>query len=90
MDTVDGVFAACFERPETEQRVDFRIRRADGRDTFVALRRINPFVKAVLVSGYDLNGQTRTVLDEGLRGFLKKPFDEAELIRRVEDVLGEP
>jgi len=59
-----------------------------GRDAFVAMRRINPDIKALLVSGYSIDGEARSILDEGVLGFLQKPFRVAEFGRAVADALG--
>ena len=59
-----------------------------GRDTFIALRRINPRIKALLSSGYPINGEARNILDEGVVGFLQKPFRIAALSQMVAQALG--
>jgi PAS domain S-box-containing protein len=52
-----------------------------GRDTFHALKAIHPAVQVVLSSGYSLTGDAQTLLDEGVIGFLQKPFQSRELTR---------
>ena len=52
-----------------------------GRDTFRALRAINPEVRVVLSSGYSLTGEAQCILEEGAIGFLQKPFQSRELTR---------
>ena len=59
----------------------------NGRDTFLALRRINPKVKALLASGHSLDGEAQAVLDEGALGFVPKPFEQTELARKVAEAL---
>jgi PAS domain S-box-containing protein len=54
-----------------------------GRDTFLAMRQINPAVKAILSSGYSMNGQAQGILDEGVLDFIQKPYRLAELSRKV-------
>ena len=58
-----------------------------GRDTFVAMRQINPKVKAILSSGYTIDGEVKTILDEGILSFLQKPFRSAGLCKAVTEAL---
>ena len=58
-----------------------------GRETFLAMRRINPDIRALLSSGYSLNGEAQGILDEGMKGFLQKPFHVRELARAVAETL---
>jgi len=51
----------------------------NGRDCFRALKRIDPEVKAVLSSGFGLNGEVQETIDEGMLGFVQKPYHLAEL-----------
>jgi PAS domain S-box-containing protein len=58
-----------------------------GRDAFLAMRRINPQLRAILSSGYSLNGEAQAILDEGVLSFIGKPFRRAELAGRVAEAL---
>jgi len=58
-----------------------------GRDVFRALQKVNPTVRVVLVTGFSLNGEAQTILDEGARAFLQKPFRVEALLDAVERVL---
>ncbi len=60
-----------------------------GRDTFQALRRINPDVRAILSSGYSIEGEAQAILDEGVLGFIGKPFQLVELSEKVAAALSE-
>jgi two-component system, cell cycle sensor histidine kinase and response regulator CckA len=46
----------------------------DGKSTFYALRRINPAVRVILMSGYSVDGAAQGLLDEGALAFIRKPF----------------
>ena len=59
-----------------------------GRDAFIAMREINPQVKALLSSGYGIDGEAQSTLDEGVLGFLKKPYRLTELSHKIADALG--
>jgi signal transduction histidine kinase len=70
--------------------LDLMMPRLGGRDTFAAMRRIDPSVRVLVVSGLPLDGEAQLVLDEGAAGFLSKPFERAELLRKVADAIAPP
>jgi two-component system cell cycle sensor histidine kinase/response regulator CckA len=59
----------------------------NGRETFLAMRAVNPRVRALLASGYSLEGEARAALECGARGFVQKPYDSATLARKIVEVL---
>ena len=59
----------------------------NGKDTFEELKRINPKVKVLLVSGYSLNKQIEEMMDSGCNGFIQKPFDIIQLSQKIREVL---
>jgi CheY-like chemotaxis protein len=59
----------------------------NGRDTYDALKQINPDVKVLLVSGYSLNKQIEELMDRGCNGFIQKPFDIVQLSQKLREVL---
>jgi CheY-like chemotaxis protein len=59
-----------------------------GKDTYDALKKINPEVKVLLVSGYSLNKQIEELMDLGCNGFIQKPFDIVQLSQKLREVLG--
>ncbi|MBI5367505.1 MAG: PAS domain-containing protein [Planctomycetes bacterium] len=59
-----------------------------GRDTFAALRQMNPAVKVLVSSGYSIDGEARSILADGALGFLPKPYNRAELVGKVAEALG--
>ncbi len=60
-----------------------------GKETFIAMREINPDVLAFLSSGYSINGEAQSILDEGVKGFLQKPYRKNDLLAKIAEVLGE-
>ena len=60
-----------------------------GKETFIALRKINPNIKALLASGYSIDGEAQEILEEGVLGFVHKPFTIQELEKAITDVLAE-
>jgi len=50
-----------------------------GRATYLALRKLAPAVRVLLVSGYALNEEVQEILDLGVRGYLPKPHTIEQL-----------
>jgi CheY-like chemotaxis protein len=67
--------------------LDMAMPEMGGRDTFLAMRQINPQIRALLSSGYSLNEEAQGILNEGVLGFVAKPYGHAELSRRVAEAL---
>ena len=58
-----------------------------GGETFDELKRINPRIKAILSSGYSLNGEAKTILGRGVKAFIQKPFLVDQLSLAIREVL---
>jgi CheY-like chemotaxis protein len=58
------------------------------RETFQALRAINPAVRVLVFSGYALDGDAQALLDDGALDFLRKPFSLSEFSRKLSNLLG--
>ena len=58
-----------------------------GADCFSALRRLQPDLNVLLCTGYDRNHAVQELLDQGVAGFIQKPYDLHELSRAVGSVL---
>ena len=58
-----------------------------GSDTFNVLKELCPDAKIILSSGYSINGQAKSILERGCRGFIQKPFSMKELSTRLRQVL---
>jgi len=58
-----------------------------GAQCFAELRRRDPAVKVLIVSGYALEGEARGCLDGGAFGFLEKPYAVAQLLAAIALVL---
>jgi DNA-binding NarL/FixJ family response regulator len=59
----------------------------DGADCFEALKTVIPHVRAILTTGYGLDGHAQDTLDAGMVGYLQKPFHSEDLVHAVEDAL---
>lgn len=60
-----------------------------GKACAEALIRLNPRVKVLIASGYAVNGRLEETLRTGAKGFIAKPYELREILRRVRDVLDE-
>ncbi|MFC1554553.1 PAS domain S-box protein [candidate division KSB1 bacterium] len=60
-----------------------------GRETNLALRKMDPNVKVILSSGYSQNGKATQILNEGVLGFIQKPYRLEELSKIVAETLSE-
>ncbi len=58
-----------------------------GGDAFIEMRNINPGIKAILSSGFSLNGEAQKMIKEGIIGFIKKPYKKIELEKKIIDAL---
>jgi CheY-like chemotaxis protein len=67
--------------------LDMVMPRLGGHETFVAMQKINPRIRALLSSGYSLNGDAQTILDEGVLGFVGKPYQRTDLAQKISEAL---
>ncbi len=58
-----------------------------GGDAYLGLKEINPVIKAILSSGYSMNGDAVKILENGCNGFIQKPFNMSELSGKIREVL---
>ena len=61
-----------------------------GSECFAELRRIRPESKILLCTGYDRNHAVQELLNQGVVGFIQKPYDLDELARVCADALKQP
>ena len=50
-----------------------------GKETFSKLQKINPQLRAVILSGFSLNEQIQELLDAGAISYISKPFEQKQL-----------
>lgn len=58
-----------------------------GHEAFLAMREVNPKVKALLSSGYSMDGEAQSILDDGVTGFVGKPYRQTGLSMKVAEAL---
>jgi two-component system cell cycle sensor histidine kinase/response regulator CckA len=66
--------------------LDFNMPRFNGAETLEFLRKLNPSVKVIAVSGFKATDLPRN-FQEGVERFIGKPFSNDELLQTIEDVL---
>lgn len=55
----------------------------NGRETFTAIRKINPEVPVIIASGFTKDDEMFTLKNQGLSGFIQKPYSRLELAEIV-------
>ncbi len=58
-----------------------------GGETYDRLKKMDPELKALLASGYSIDGQAREILNRGCDGFIQKPFDIADLSTKLREII---
>ena len=58
-----------------------------GGKLYERLKDMNPGIKALLSSGYGIDGQAMEILKKGCNGFIQKPFGLADLSRKVREII---
>jgi two-component system cell cycle sensor histidine kinase/response regulator CckA len=69
--------------------LDMVMPKESGKQVFIEMRKINPEVKVILMSGFRKDQRVQEVLAMGVKGFLQKPFNQEELLSAVEAILQE-
>ena len=69
--------------------LDLNMPRMGGEETFLKLRRIRGDIPVVLCSGYNERDLSVSLREQGLAGFVHKPYDLTALRRIIQEVLGD-
>ncbi len=64
--------------------LDMVMPRMDGKDTFLALRQIDPDLRILVATGYSQHDHVQDLLDRGAIGLLEKPYKLDVLARELE------
>ena len=67
--------------------LDMIIPGMNGGETYDRLKKLNPDIKAILSSGYSINGEATKILDRGCSGFIQKPFSIKQLSQKIREIL---
>jgi two-component system cell cycle sensor histidine kinase/response regulator CckA len=58
-----------------------------GGETYDRMKEVNPKVRALLSSGYSIEGRATQILERGCDGFIQKPFTLKNLSRKIRQIL---
>jgi CheY-like chemotaxis protein len=58
-----------------------------GAETFAELKKIDPDVPVIIISGYSLRDEVNELLAQGCKGFLQKPFLIPEMFKAISRVI---
>ena len=67
--------------------LDFFLPILDGDAVFDELRALNPNINVVLSSGFAEQNKISSMLTQGLRGFMPKPYTSERLLMQVRSIL---
>lgn len=66
---------------------DYKMPGLDGLETLAKIASMNPEIIRILLTGYATMKAAIEATNEGLDGFLTKPFDNVELRRRIQEIV---
>jgi two-component system cell cycle sensor histidine kinase/response regulator CckA len=58
-----------------------------GEEAFLAMKKINPGIKALLSTGYSQAGRVSEILSKGVKGFIQKPYEFNQLLAKLRQIL---
>jgi len=61
----------------------------DGKETFYALKSLDPNVRVLLSTGYAMDESAQTLIDQGALGYLHKPYNINELSKNLKAILSQ-
>ncbi len=67
--------------------LDMLMPEVNGYDTFMEMRKINPKLRTVIMTGYSIDSDVRKLMDAGALHVMQKPFDPLELLQKLKDIL---
>ena len=68
--------------------IDMIMPKMNGTEAFHAIREINPRAKVIMASGYAKDAKVSELMQEGLAGFIKKPFKRNDLAKIIAESIG--
>ncbi len=67
--------------------LDMSMPHMSGKDAYVEMKKLNPAIKAILVSGFKKDERIQEVLDLGVNAFVQKPYTMQTLAQEVKKVI---
>lgn len=68
--------------------IDIVLPNLNGVEAYKAIRKINPEIVAVMMTGYAVEDLAKEATNEGAFGYLHKPFGIDEILSMVEKITG--
>jgi two-component system, chemotaxis family, CheB/CheR fusion protein len=87
-DGVDGYEKYCANMQKVDLiLLDMIMPRQNGPETLMKIRDLSKDVRVLIVSGYNLEKQFKSVMEHGVNGYLQKPFQRHELFDKIKSIL---
>ncbi|MCG8571501.1 MAG: response regulator [Spirochaetes bacterium] len=67
--------------------LDMTMPKLSGKEAYLEMKKINPDVLVLLISGFKLDDRVQKVLSLGINGFLQKPFSLEQLENKLDEIL---
>jgi len=67
--------------------IDMIMPEVNGHDAFVEMKKINPSIRSILTSGFNVDDEVNSILAEGVLGFIHKPYRKSDLMKKIRDVM---
>lgn len=68
--------------------IDMIMPGVSGHDAFRQMKGINPGIRSILASGFSMDSEARSMLADGVLGFIQKPYRKSDLIKKISEVIG--
>ncbi len=80
--------AIARERPEDIVIIDMKLPFLNGLETFLELKKINPKIQAIIITGYkeEMQDLVEQALTSGAYACFYKPFDPQKIVEMVEEI----
>jgi len=69
--------------------LDMSMPKLSGKDAYVEMKKFDPNIKALLVSGFKKDERIQAALDLGINGFVQKPYTMQVLAQEVKKLVGD-
>lgn len=82
-------FQMVIEDPYDFILMDIEMPKMNGVDCIKAIRQVDPKVPILIMSGYAENEKIQRGLEAGANGFIHKPFEFKDLLRKMSGIIDE-
>lgn len=83
----DEAIAYAKENPVDLAILDIKLKKMSGIDVLGLLKKINPDIRAIILTGYPTVETAREAIEQGANEYCVKPIDRNDLEEKVESVL---